>query len=586
MDYNTTDEQPYNLTMAKGEYKSIAILLDPGKNYDETLEFTNTTFSNAGVTLDKYIAPVWYQAGKDNSNSDAAVSNKEFIVYYNTEEGFTEGSAWLTQELLLKNGNLVKIERDPNEKNLIYYAGKNLLYTTRRDGGSESFGSYGSVPGYLQISSLYDTKLDFHTRYNLLPNDDNMLVFDDSLTIQPFRLKDEYKLLWGIIHVDTTASTGEHTANIEIKVGGTTVKTIPIKINVLDYKLSKSILDYGLYYHGRYEGEYPFHSVWAQPNVINKTRDQLKKDLKDMFDHGILYPLVEIPMSRQKSDFLMKDLEDVGFPNDKFFSWDGDLFARPTTDPQKIYDLQMDMENNSYFKNAQLYIGINDEASVSELLDAKRWIRDVARGDEWRDRLRIKTWGSAFSSAVDILADGGYFDVPILSDFGWKTKYQLEHFLEAEEDENGNMTDAATVYKYGDPQSGVENPEVYRRNYGISMYQEGYNGGGMDYVYQKQYGFFWNDFDIDSGNEKNHREEAFTYPTSGLVEGGKGFVGTIQWEGYRDAIMDMRYLTTLLNKRTDGNKEDIDNFIEDLDTSDGSDLDAVRQQIINEINKY
>jgi len=118
------------------------------------------------------------------------------------------------------------------------------------------------------------------------------------------------------------------------------------------------------------------------------------------------------------------------------------------------------------------------------------------------------------------------------------------------------------------------------------MYQEGYTGGGMDYAYQKQYGFYWNDFDLAYTFEKNHREEAFTYPTTGLVEDGKGFVGTIQWEGYRAAITDMRYLSTLLSKRTDSNKQAIDDFIEGLDVSKGKDLDAVRQQIIDEIAKY
>lgn len=55
------------------------------------------------------------------------------------------------------------------------------------------------------------------------------------------------------------------------------------------------------------------------------------------------------------------------------------------------------------------------------------------------------------------------------------------------------------------------------------MYQNGFSGGGMDYAYQKQYGFFWNDFDLAVTFEKNHREEAFTYPTTGVKTGSKGY---------------------------------------------------------------
>ena len=579
MDYNTTKDNPYSLKMAKGEYKSIAILLDPGKNYNKILKFTNTDFnSGGGVTLDKYIAKIWYQSGKNDSIFDNRAGG-EFSNYPNN------GNAWLTQELLLKNDALVKIEHDPNEKNLYFYKGKNWLYTTRKDGGSEDFGEYGSVPGYVWISSTEQTPYDIkdgngrttYNRYNLKSSDSNLLVFDDSKTIQPFKLNGSYKLLWAIIHVDDNAQAGTHSANIEIKDSSNNiVKSIPINIEVLNYKLVKSILDYGVYYHGRYASSLPVHSVWARPNYINKTHKQLQKDLKDMREHGISYPLVETgssPGNNAYANNLMDDLETLGFPNDKFFSWDGNVFARSATDPNNILSLQNDMENHSYFGNAQLYIGVVDEASTSQIVDIKRYIKDTIRGDKWKDKLHVKTWGGALRSSVEYLADGGYLDAPIISDYD---KWAVGKYKKAEKDEKGNPTDGATVYKYGDPQAGVENPEVYRRSYGIKMYQDGFNGGGMDYAYQKQYGFFWNDFDLAYTFEKNHREEAFTYPTSGL-NGGKGFVGTIQWEGYREAITDVQYISTLLEKDP-GAKS----FVDSLDTKNG-DLDKIREQVINKI---
>jgi len=598
LEYSTLADAPYELTMAKGEYRSIAILLDPGADINKELTFGNTAFTQDGeessVTLDKYIAPVWYQAGKDDSNSD----HLEF-EFYNNEEG----TAWLTQELLLKNEKLIKIVRDANEKNMIYYEGKNYLYTIKKDmTTTETFrDDWGQVPGYVKISNPYAdetfgpydiTKVidgvekRVGTRYNLTADDDDLLIFDDALSIQSFTLHDEYKLLWGIIHVAKDAKTGLNQATIEIKEGDTLIKQIPLKITVLGYELSESKLDYGIYYHGKYESGTP-PSVQAIPNTINKTREQQYKDLEDMYAHGLRHPFVELETGR--AGYLMDDLEAIGYPNDKFFSWDGNLFARPVTDPQKIYDLQQVMEGHDYFTDAQLYIGVVDEASTSQISDIKRYIRDVLRGDEWKDKIHVKTWGGVFKSAAELLADGGYLDAPVVSGglSSWTIPYQLELFTQAEEDEKGNWTDAATVYKYGDPQTGVEDPEVYRRNYGVTMWQEGFTGGGMDYAWQKQYGFFWNDFDIAYTFEKNHREEAFTYPTTGLVEGGKGMVSTIQWEGYRAAITDSRYISTLYDRAGEANKEEIDRFIrDDLDTSEGSDLDAVRQQIIDKINSY
>jgi len=44
----------------------------------------------------------------------------------------------------------------------------------------------------------------------------------------------------------------------------------------------------------------------------------------------------------------------------------------------------------------------------------------------------------------------------------------------------------------------------------------------------------WNDFD-DTG----YRDHCFTYPTE------QGPIATIQWEGFREAVDDMRHLRTL-----------------------------------------
>jgi hypothetical protein len=56
----------------------------------------------------------------------------------------------------------------------------------------------------------------------------------------------------------------------------------------------------------------------------------------------------------------------------------------------------------------------------------------------------------------------------------------------------------------------------------------------MNYAYQHAFGHSWNDFDGWPWRDHN-----FTYPT---VDGS---VGTRQFEGYREAIDDVRYLATL-----------------------------------------
>lgn len=91
------------------------------------------------------------------------------------------------------------------------------------------------------------------------------------------------------------------------------------------------------------------------------------------------------------------------------------------------------------------------------------------------------------------------------------------------------------VFNYANPQVGVENPEAYRRNYGLLLWQNDYDGA-MDYAYQHSFGSIWNDFD------GKYRDHVFAYPTT------NGVIDTIAWEGFREGVDDVRYVTTLQNR--------------------------------------
>jgi len=137
------------------------------------------------------------------------------------------------------------------------------------------------------------------------------------------------------------------------------------------------------------------------------------------------------------------------------------------------------------------------------------------------------------------------------------------------------------IFLYASPQVGVENPEIYRRNFGCKLWKMGFDGA-MDYAYQKQYIDFWNDFD-NHPKAPHLREEAFTYPTS------SGIIGTIQWEGYREAITDVRYISTLENikeklKKENYNVNELERWLKGIDCS--KDLSKLREGIVDKIIFY
>ena len=133
------------------------------------------------------------------------------------------------------------------------------------------------------------------------------------------------------------------------------------------------------------------------------------------------------------------------------------------------------------------------------------------------------------------------------------------------------------IWCYYNPQGGIENPEVYRRNFGLLLWKANYDGAAT-FSFQAAAGNPWDDFD-----DPRQRDFMFAYPTI------DGVIDTIAWEGYREGIDDIRYATTLAlairKARESGKREAEDTalaaeqWIEELDT--GRDLDTVRLEMID-----
>ena len=128
----------------------------------------------------------------------------------------------------------------------------------------------------------------------------------------------------------------------------------------------------------------------------------------------------------------------------------------------------------------------------------------------------------------------GKLDAPVIAN-GPRSKSEVDAWHAA----------GARIFMYANPQVGNEQPAVYRQNYGLDLLLAGYDGA-MDYAYQHAFGNIWNDFD-----DKDYRDHVFAYPTT------HGVVDTVQWEGFREAVDDVRYLSTLIALDHSRSKEQI-----------------------------
>lgn len=136
---------------------------------------------------------------------------------------------------------------------------------------------------------------------------------------------------------------------------------------------------------------------------------------------------------------------------------------------------------------------------------------------------------------------------------------------------------------YANPQTGVEQPETYRRNYGLLLWQNDYDGA-MTYIYH----WNWGDF-----CRKTYKQHNMVYPTI------DGVIDTIQWEGYREGVDDVRYLNTLVkviekakvsaDEKTKAIASEAENYLKKLKDNDinkaRTDLDIVRSEMIDYIVK-
>lgn len=490
------------INVCAGQYESLSFLIHGKEDLNDIrLSWGNFNAKRDHIeasAMDAYIAKVWYQAGIKSSD----VKNK-----------------LLTQELLVKNDALVRTDLQSQT---------NYLWVTDRFGDSR----------YTDISTP-DAQFPEH------------VTVKDSETLLPFQVAAHTnKQIWLTIHVPERSRPGKYSGTLRISDKKGELKQVTLEINVLPFSLDDSRLIYSLYYHGALRN-------WTlrQFHCEDKTPEQLEIELRDMKEHGVLYPNNYQDIKRLPENLSIR--EKAGLPKDFLFStlldW---CSAQPATESglKKFRDRVEEYKKVSdKYGYRQLYIyGI-----------------DEARGEKLKAQRPL--WNAAHSMGVKIFVAGYYDTYDDMGDILDAAVIQgpLKPDLSEKYHSKGNR-----IFSYSNPQVGQENPEIYRRNFGFALWKSGYDGA-MNYAYQKNYGSIWNDFD-----NPRYREETFTYPVS------NGIISTIQWEGFRQGINDVRYISTLLNSidRMRNSGKDVssyENWIKRLDIS--GDPDEVRQQVIDKI---
>jgi len=420
----------------------------------------------------------------------------------------------LVPELLLRDDSLVKVD---------YARVKNFLKVM--------------IGGHKQYIDISSPTAQFPSN----------AIVKDADVLQPFDMEaDTNKQVWITVHVPEVAPSGDYCGTVKVDIPGIDTALLNLTITVLPFDIQSPALEYSLYYRGKLSktSKKGINSEW-------KTIDQYRKELENMKQHGVLYPTLYQPLDDVLVEKALSLREAVGLPKEH-------LYVLGTTTGMAVkYEkgLKRLLENVKKWLNLStkhdygtLYIYGIDEARGDRLLSQRPTFKAV-------HNLGVKIFVACSEDAVDLVGD--ILDQPILHGAFKPTEVSKWH-------DKGKR-----VFIYSNPQVGVEDPEIYRRNFGISLWCAGYDGV-MDYAYQHSFGHIWNDFD-----HKTYRDHVFAYPTN------NGVIDTIQWEGFREGVDDVRYLSALIVKEG-GNEAGIRTWLCEQLLSKHN-LAKVRNKIIEEI---
>ncbi len=359
---------------------------------------------------------------------------------------------------------------------------------------------------------------------------------------------------WLTAHIPADAAPGSYEGTIGISAAGGPSTDLPVRVRVLPFTLAEPALEYSIYYRGRLTTD-------GQGSITSeaKSPEQFAAEMRDLVAHGVTNPTIYQSFDERLLGQVFDLREAAGMRSPRVYTL-GISTGAPQTE-EALAALREGVQTWLDFIRGRGYdelcvYGI-DEAS-GERLRAERMafqaVHDVG----------AKVFVACYRDYFDVVGD--LLDVPV-----WAGAPDPEEAVKAH-------SVGHRILNYGHPQCGVEEPETYRRNFGLLLWHAGYDGA-MDYAYQHSFTHIWNDFDNAS-----YRDHTMAYPTV------NGVVGTVQWEGFREAVDDVRYLTTLLEaietaKSAGGDRaaeaRRAEEWVGAIDPE--GDLELVRREIIERI---
>lgn len=338
--------------------------------------------------------------------------------------------------------------------------------------------------------------------------------------LMPFDLPPlETRQLWVTVHVPEDARSGLYRGKIEITCKGIAPITLPVAIEVPSFDLAENPLISAMYFY-------------EQPSLAKTPVEDYKKMLANMRDHGLSNPNFGIPsipsedfavdMETARADLRLR--KEMGVNKGPLLTFHGYEICSYLNDdsPEEVRRRRL----------AATIRDVNALAKEFGYTGAYLYAQDEAMGDLLASEVPVFRLVRELGGAVWVAVYPDFVKIAL-------NDLQMPNYCGPPPAEVVDAVHKAgnRILVYSMPQGGIEDSLIYRRNYGLKLWQMGVDGA-CTFAYRCVFGSSaWDDFAADSPHP--YRNHMMTYP------GKRGPIDTIQWEGYREGCDDLRYMHTL-----------------------------------------
>ena len=460
-----------SLTAARGEYEPASFVVVATSDLTALLAIAGELRGPGGDTIPA-----------------SAVDIKAIKCWYQA------GTAWvsirqdkskriLTPELLLNDDALIKVDHEKQD---------NHLKLSFPDGAK-----------YVWISDPADIRKGKSLPVEKFP-------IKDSATLLPLDIPaGTNKQFWVTVRIPEDARAGTYAGTIRLKTQDAVIAELALSVNVLPFELLPPYYTSSMDYHGRLMPDSK-----GTIGSWGKSREQFTNELANMVAHG-LHNCQHYSIRKEILGDVLRIREAVGMDNRTLYLKNTIRIGNPTA-PEELERIKRDVRDIIEFTKA-----FGTETVYFYGMDERRGDVLASQRAAWTAVREAggKIFVAGYTENVDLMGD--VQDMHVRA--GWPAHEEVAkwHAL------------GHKIFSYANPQTGVENPVVYRRNFGLLLWKYDYDGASTN-AYQHTFGATWNDFD-----HVTYRAHTIAYPTM------NGVVDTIAWEGYREGVDDVRYITTL-----------------------------------------